>query len=502
VPEMDAILVYDIGTTGLKCAAFSLSGVELRSATSTYRTFYPEVGRAEQDAEDFWTAAVEATGRVLSGGAVKRARILTIGLSGHMNGCLPVDGEGRPLCREIIHSDSRSVAECADILRTVPHETVYALTGNRVDEHLSLPKILWIKKNRPDLYRKTAFFLNSKDWLRGRLTGLGGQTDYSDASLVCAMDLRAGAWSRTLLKEVGLDPAKFPEIRPSAEFCGGLSREAARALGLAEGLPVVFGGGDAACATRGAGVTDTSSAYANIGSSAWISTLAEGPVMDPAMRMQNFCDLDGRKCNVCGTVQSAGIAVDWALSLISGDRAAMDEAVSSVPPGSDGILFAPYLMGERTPHWDANARGCFVGLSLYHGRAALIRAVYEGVAFALRDVFGIYRELGMSPCGLTLLGGGARSPVWRGIVAEVLGRPVLPHASPTNATCLGAAMAAGTGAGVWRSLDEAALIAKTMPEETPDPGRAAVYDRLYPIYSCLYERMKPIFDELALIRSF
>ena len=151
----DTILVYDIGTTGLKCVAFSVDGEELRSATSAYRTFYPEVGRAEQDAEDFWTAAVEATGLVLADGAVLPSRIPAIGLSGHMNGCLPVDAQGQPLCREIIHSDSRSVAECADILRTAPHQDIYALTGNRVDEHLSLPKILWIRKNLPDLYRNT-----------------------------------------------------------------------------------------------------------------------------------------------------------------------------------------------------------------------------------------------------------------------------------------------------------------------------------------------------------
>ncbi len=495
--EKDTILVYDIGTTGLKCAAFSLSGEEVRSATSAYRTFYPEVGLAEQDAGDYWTAAVDATGKLLADGTVVPSRILTIGLSGHMNGCLPVDAEGHPLCREIIHSDSRSVSECADILRAAPHGEIYELTGNRVDEHLSLPKILWIKKNLPDLYGKTAFYLNSKDWLRGRLTGQWGQTDFSDASLVCAMDLREGIWAESLLKEIGLDPAKFPEIRKSTDHCGGLSSDAARELGLPEGLPVVFGGGDAACATRGAGVTDASTAYANIGSSAWISTLANAPIMDPAMRMQNFYDLDGRKCNVCGTVQSAGIAVDWALSLISKDHATMDGAVTSVPPGSDGVLFAPYLMGERTPHWDANARGSFVGLSLYHGQPAFIRAVYEGVAFALRDVFRIYGELGMEPSELTLLGGGAKSPVWRNIISEVLGRPVLPHATPTNATSLGAAMAAGTGAGVWRSLDEAALISRTLPRETPHAGKAAVYERLYPIYSSLYERLKPIFDELA-----
>lgn len=434
---------------------------------------------------------------MFGGGTTSAADVAVIGLSGHMNGCLPVDADGRPLRPEIIHSDSRGAAECADIFRAVPLPEAYALTGNRVAEHLSLPKILWIKKNEPGVYDRAAFFVNSKDYLRFRLTGINGWTDYSDASLVCAMDLRRKSWSVPFLRELGLDPLKFPEIGGSWEQFGGLTSAAARALGLRSGVPVVFGGGDAACATRGAGVVGDETAYANIGSSAWISTLADGPVMDGRMRMQNFYDLDGSKCNVCGTVQSAGIAADWALALLSSSYAELDPLAEKVPPGSDGVLFAPYLMGERTPHWDAGARGSFIGLSLYHGKAAVMRSVYEGVAYALKDVFSIYPELGISLSALTLLGGGAKSALWRRIIADVLSCPVSEHETPSNATSLGAAMAAGVGVGIFSDFGEAAAVVRRRPAEEPRPANAAAYAKLYPIYTELYGRLRPLYEKLS-----
>ena len=499
----DLLLVYDIGTTGLKCVVFSDQGQELLSASATYQTYYPGSGWAEQESQDFWIAAQRATAELQAQGTLHTDRIAAIGLSGHMNGCLAVSAAGEPLYRELIHADSRSVEERKDIQRRIGLENYYTLTGNRADEHLSLPKILWIQKNLPEVYRRTAFFINSKDYLRYRLTGRLGQTDFSDASLVCAMDIKQQRWSDPLLRELGLDTAKFPEIHKSSEICGPLSQEASRALDLPEGLPVVFGGGDAACATRGAGVRDLSSAYAYIGSSAWISTLAPGPVGDPKQRTQNFFDLDPRKCNVCGTVQNAGIAVDWAHGLVAEtlDYGPMDAEVAAVPPGSRGVLFAPYLMGERTPHWDANARGSFVGLSLHHTRSDLLRSVYEGVAFALKDVLNVYADLGIQPEHLTLLGGGSKSQVWRSIFSDVFALPIAPHSAPTNATSLGAAMAAAVGTGLYADLDSATRMAHVLPTETPSPGGIETYQQLYPIYRKLYQALRPITNDLANLRN-
>lgn len=499
----DLLLVYDIGTTGLKCVVFSAQGQELLSASATYPTYYPGSGWAEQESQDFWIAAQRATAEIQASGNLRSERIAAIGLSGHMNGCLAVSVSGEALHRELIHADSRSVAERKDIQRIIGPENYYTLTGNRADEHLSLPKILWIRKNLPEVYRKTAFFINSKDYLRYRLTGRLGQTDFSDASLVCAMDIKQRRWSETLLKELDLDPAKFPEIHQSSEICGGLTQEASRALNLPEGIPVVYGGGDAACASRGAGVRDLSSAYAYIGSSAWISTLAPEAVADPQQRTQNFFDLDPRKCNVCGTVQNAGIAVDWVHGLVAEnlDYGTMDAEVAAVAPGAQGVLFAPYLMGERTPYWDANARGSFVGLSLHHTRSNLLRSVYEGVAFALKDVLNVYADLGIQPKSLTLLGGGSKSPVWRSIFADVFALPVAPHSAPTNATSLGAAMAAAVGTGIYDNLDTAAVMAHVLSTEAPSPEGIEAYRRLYPVYRKLYEALRPITNDLANLRN-
>lgn len=505
----ELILVYDVGTTGLKCAAFDASGGEVDATVAPYRTYYPRPGWAEQDPEDYRAAAIAATRALEARGAVDLGSVAVIGLSGHMNGCLPVDSSGAPLGRELIHSDSRSWRERESVLEIIDQDEFIERTGNRVDEHLSLPKILWIRRQEPERYRDAAFFLNAKDYLRSTLTGVLGETDYSDASLTCGMDIRARRWDRELLRELGLDPLKFPLLRGSAEVTGSLSATAAAALGLKAGTPVVTGGGDAACATRGAGIRDAAAAYACVGSSAWISTLLPRPAPDP--RMQNFFDLDGVRCNLCGTVQSAGIAVDWALGLVSGlrkeggaqkkvDFAAVEEAVGAVPAGADGVLFVPYLMGERTPYWDADARGAFIGFSLYHDRNTLLRSVYEGVAFALRDVLEVYRDLGLGVAELTLLGGGAASPLWRGIMRDTWNLPLRPHAAPLSATSLGAAMAAGVGVGMFRDLDEATELVRREEPIAASAPRAAVYGELYGIYREVYGTIKPIYEKLAAAR--
>jgi xylulokinase len=423
-----------------------------------------------------------------------------------MNGCLPVDRVGNPLHREIIHADTRSSAECREILRIAPVSRIFQLTGNRVDAHFSLPKILWIKHNVPHVYKEAAYFLNSKDFLRSRLTGITGETDFSDASLVCAMDLAAGSWAEEYIKELGLDPAKFPRIRRSSDVAGRLTDSSASVLGLPSGIPVVAGGGDAACATRGAGVRDSSTAYIYLGSSAWMSTLSEEPLLDPGMRIQNFFDLDGRRCNVCGTVQSAGSAVDWAASLVGPDAAAdmvardyswIRRLVESVPPGARGLVFAPYLMGERSPHWDANARGTFIGFSLSHGKAELLRAVHEGVAFALKSVLDIYGEFGYRIGKLTLLGGGSMSAAWNRIFCDVIGKAVMTHPAPATATSLGAAMAAGVGVGRYSSLDVASALINCTEGLEPDPEAHRLYREIHEIFATVYERAKPIYDGLA-----
>jgi xylulokinase len=487
----DLLLVYDIGTTSVKTSLFDLEGNEVQGVSSPYPTDYRR-RCVEQEPEEFWNAAVKGTA-MLSPQA--KANVVGIGLSGHMNGALCIDRDGRSVRPELIHSDTRSTDECL-LIDTVQQDG-YSVHGNRVDEHLSLPKILWIYRHEKENYEKTAFFVNAKDFLRSKLTGVVGETDYSDASLSCAFDMGRRDWDRTLLSDLGLDPGRFPVVRESTAVGGRLGREAAAALDLKQGLPVALGGGDAACATRGAGVKDASGAYACIGSSAWISTLSDRVVPDEKMRLQNFFDLDGRHVNVCGTVQCTGIALDWILETLGLERQAVERHLETCRPGSGGILFAPYLLGERSPFWDSKARGSFVGLSLRNTPMEMAQSVYEGVAFALRNVLDVYSRLGFSYDSLAILGGAARSMPFVRMLANVSGVDLVVSSAPTLGSGRGAALAAMVAIGVYRDLDEA--IGNLGPEGTrvvPEPEKSKLYGQLYPVFRALYPTEKPINDAL------
>jgi xylulokinase len=505
--DKSGILVFDIGTTSVKSAIFASSGALLCSVSAPYKTVYPRPGWAEQNPEQFWEAAVKGARDLLASPEALGVFIEAIGLSGHMNGCLPVDAGGKPVYPEIIHSDSRSGAQWERILSLFGADRIYAETGSPADVHFSLSKMLWLKDEQEGVFKKTAWFLNSKDYLRFKLTGNPGLTDFSDASLTDVFDVNKRQWAWDLIDALELSRERFPEVRSSIETCGVLSKEAAGILGLLPGIPVSVGGGDAACATRGSGVRAKGEAYISVGSSAFISMLSPVPVFDAAGRNQNFFDLDGVSCNVCGTAQCAGSAVDWGLSLLFGDEPLtpeqyrrIEEGLEDIPPGSQGVIFLPYLMGERTPHWDPNARGVFAGLSLSSGRKVLLRSVYEGVAFALKEIAGLYGDLAMPITSLTLLGGGIRSSFWRTVICDILGMPMKIHPFPTHAIALGAAMAAGVSVGIWKNLGEAADHVDFSGQElVPDREKTRCYERYYQVYRNLYLGLKKSFDELSSI---
>jgi xylulokinase len=367
--------------------------------------------------------------------------------------------------------------------------------------------MLWLKEEQEEAFKKTAWFLNSKDYLRFKLTGNPGVTDFSDASLTDVFDVNKRQWAWDLIDALELSGERFPEVRSSIEACGTLSKEAAGVLGLLPGIPVSAGGGDGACAARGGGIRARGEACISIGSSAFMTMLSPVPVFDAAKRNQNFFDLDGVSCNVCGTVQCAGSAVDWGLALLFGEDPLtpeqyrrIEDGLEDIPPGSQGLIFLPYLMGERTPHWDPNARGVFMGLSLTSGKKVLLRSVYEGVAFALKEIAGLYDDLAMPVTSLTLLGGGVRSSFWRTVICDILGISMKIHPFPTHAIALGAAMAAGVSAGIWKSLDDAAdHINFSGQELVPDKEKTRCYQRYYQVYRNLYQGLKTSFDKLGSI---
>lgn len=503
-PAWKGILVYDIGTTSVKSAIFDGEGKPRFSVSVPYKTEYPRPGWAQQDPLQFWEAAVQGTREMFALPEAAGLSIEAIGLSGHMNGSLPVDAEGNPVYPELIHSDSRGGPQCEKILSRFGVEELYAVTGNRTDAHLSLPKMLWLKDEETGAYKKTRWFLNSKDFLRFKLTGLSGITDYSDASLTGIFDVNKRTWAWDLIEDLNFSRSCFPEVRSSIDSGGKLCKEAAAVLGLPSGIPVSVGGGDASCATRGSGISAAGEAYISFGSSAWISILAPDPVFDPKKRMQNFFDLNGKDCNICGTVQSAGAAVDWVIALLFGNTELRPEEYRRIekelelrPIGSGGVMFLPYLMGERTPHWDPAARGVFSGLSLSTGRENMIRSVYEGVSFALREVTEVYTDIAMPVKSMKLLGGGVRSVFWQKMICDILGLPVFIHPFPIHAISLGAAMAAGVSIGMWRDIDQACRAVSAGAEGIiPDPASTAAYEPLFAAYKKMYGALKPVFDDL------
>ena len=497
----DLILTCDAGTSAVKCSLFTADGSALHALRGEYPTTFPKPGWSEQDSEVIWETAARCIRELTA--LIDPARIACVGLSGTMNGCIPVDDQGSALHPNIIHSDSRAFAEIEDIARVISPADFYRLTGNRLDNHYTLPKILWFRKNRPEIYEKTRFWLNTKDYLYARLTGTVGVTDYSDASLTIALDISSGRWAENLLKDLGIDPSQMPEIRAGHDVSGGVSHETAAATGLLEGTPVSVGGGDGACAARGAGVCRPGSAYACLGSSSWVSQMTAAPVIDREARIFNYLDMDGTSNHTCGTIQCGGDAFNWAnANLLGGSETAPSieetEALArTISPGAEGIYFLPTLMGERTPYWDPHTRGCLMGFTLYHNRAHVARAVYEGIAYALNSCANVMKECGLPVKELMLIGGGAKSKLWPDILAAVFGVDTRVHSQAGEATSLGAAIAAGVGVGLFDSYEAAAKLIKAKSKHPVNAEWAAVYQKHFPVYSKMYDRLKPLYDEIA-----
>lgn len=500
----DYILTFDVGTTGNKCTIFNPDGTSLASVTVPYGTDYPQPGWAQQNPLQYWESVIQGMKELCHEYPEYIEGISCIGLSGHMNGMLPLSASGDPVFPEIIHSDNRSSSYCALIRERICDEDFYQITGNRIDSHLSLPKMLWFRDNYPELYKKTAWFIQSKDFIAGKLTGKLGRTDYSDASLTCVLDLNRKDWSKEIIDAMGLDLKKMPQLLSSHEIIGGLLPDVARQLGLKPGLAVYAGGGDASCSARGAGIGDYSTAQNYIGSSSWISVLSPKPLVDPGRRIQNFYDLDGENINVCGTVQCAGIALDWMMNEITGavggtklNYKEVETLATQSPPGSSGLFFLPYLMGERTPHWNASLKGSFMGISLIHKNRDMVRAVFEGIAMALKDVCNVFDENGLHIKELSLTGGGALSPFWNQMMSSIYGKPVkIPHA-PKQATSLGAAIAAGVGSGLYESYETAVKVVQFERDLRPEKKDQEIYNQVFQVFQSLY----PSYAELSEILS-
>lgn len=505
------ILAHDLGTTGNKATLYDPAGELVGTAFGGYETRYFGQNCVEQDPADWWQAVVGSTRRLLGESRASAADIACVTFSGQMMGCVAVDALGEVLRPAIIWADQRAVKQAEWIAERVGADRVYEITGHRVGPSYSAAKMLWVKVTEG--YRRLHFarFHQAKDYLVLRLTGVHA-TDYSDASGTNLFDLRARDWSAEILDALEIDRALLPEPRPSTDVVGEVLLGPAEECGLRAGTPVVIGGGDGACAAVGAGVVREGAAYNYVGSSSWIALASGEPLLDPDRRTFTFCHLDPKLYMPTGTMQAAGASYQWFRDTLCAEEVGRAEAegrssyelidalAASVPPGADGLIFLPYLLGERSPHWNPNARGAFVGLSPKHTRAHMARAVLEGVALNLRIILEAFRRQGAGIAEMRVIGGGAKGALWRQIMADVYGLPILLPAHLEEATSLGAAVAGGVGVGLFRDFTVAEQIAKVTDRHRPDADAQAAYDALYPVFCGAYEGLVGTFGRLSQAR--
>lgn len=505
------ILAHDVGTTGDKATLFDLDGRLVASSLKEYSLHQPKPTWAEQDPKSWWAAFTASTQEILKISKVHPSEIEAVGFSGQMMGCLPISIDGDPLRSSIIWMDQRSVEQAIFIAERIGEEAFYRVTGNRVNPSYTISKILWLRENEPEVYERTYKFLQSKDYIILKLTG-EYVTDYSDASLAGLLDVNKRQWAYEILEELQIPIDRLPRLCASTEVVGGIERSAAEKTGLKPGTPVVLGGGDGACAAVGAGVVRYGHAYNYVGASSWISICTDKPLIDPRMRIFNQWHLDPDKVSPTGTMQAAGGSYRWLRDEVC--RAEVEEAqrlgvdpymimdleAEKVKPGSEKVIFLPYLMGERSPWWNPNARGVFFGLALGHRRRHLIRAVLEGVCFNLRIILEAFEEQGVRIENIRVIGGGAKGRLWRDIMASIYGKTILVPEYLMEATSFGAAVAAGVGVGIYKDFSVAEKLVRIIAMHNPDPMLFEKYSVLYGYFKKLYLALVPLYHELASLK--
>ena len=499
MPCRTLLLGIDLSTTGAKALLIDEMGKVIASASTPLTLSTPHPLWAEQEPRDWWQATVASIRAALTMAAASGAEIRAIGLTGQMHGLALLDAQGEPLRPAILWNDQRTAAECDEIRARVGRSRLIAVTGNDALTGFTAPKVLWVRRHEPEIYARAVHILLPKDYIRYRLTG-DFAMDKADGSGTLLFDLAARDWSSEVTAALDIPRSWLPPTLEGPEITGVISAEAAALTGLAAGTPVMAGGGDQAAQAVGVGAIEPGMAAVTLGTSGVVFAATATPLFEPEGRLHAFCHAVPGRWHLMGVMLSAAGSLQWLRDMLAPGvsfDALMDEAVQA-PAGSEGLLFLPYLSGERTPHPDPLARGAWVGLTLRHTRAHMVRAVLEGVAFGLRDGFTLLARVGLGEMArVRVSGGGARSPLWRTILASVLAIP-LESVAASEGAAYGAALLAGVGAGVWPDV-AAACTATIQSGEmtTPNGDWQAEYERLYPIYQSLYLALKPAFAALA-----
>src|SRR6266704_181362 len=507
---MQTLLGIDLGTTGVKAALFAAeNGVVLTDAFVDYPLYHPHPGWAEQKPAEWWQATLSAIRTCLVQGATQGAQasdVRGVGLSGQMHGVVLLDAEQRVLRPCIIRADQRSEAQCRWMTERVGASRLIEYVSNPALTGFTAPKLLWIRENEPEIFAQASTLLLPKDYIRYRLTGTIAM-EISDAAGTCLLDVKQGVWSREVLNAIDLEPSLLPPVVAADAVCGTITDEVAALTDLVAGTPVAGGGADNACGAVGNGVVRPGLALVSIGTSGVFLAHAATPQVDvsgPIPRVHTFNHAVPHAWYLMGVTQAAGLSLRWVRDNIGLPEQALErwtgldayelltKEAEGVSPGSDGLLFLPYLQGERTPHLDAYARGGWIGLTAGHNRRHLVRAVLEGVAFSLKDCFAIIQEQGLELEQLRATGGGAKSLPWRQILADVLGVQLVTTTAEEG-PAFGAALLAGVASGVYASVPQACEITVRVVDYTePRPELESVYARAYEKYRALYPALKPI----------
>jgi xylulokinase len=506
---MAYMMGIDVGTTGTRAVIVRPDGYVVGAATGDHQPMrMAKPGWAEQDPEDWWQATLVAVRAALEQADVKGAEIAAVGFSGQMHGVVLLDQGLAVLRPALIWCDQRSQAQCDWITDKVGAEQLIQYVSNPALTGFSAPKILWVRDNEPKLYERAAHFLLPKDFVRYRLTGEFA-TDVSDASGTLLFDVTHRCWSQPMLSALEIDAKILPKAFESPEITGEITREVAVLTGLSAGTPVVAGAGDQAASAVGNGIVLPGLTSATLGTSGVIFAYTDAPKLDPRGRIHTFCHAVPGKWHVMGVTQGAGLSLRWFRDNFGhteawyARQAGVDpydliiREAEKIPPGSDGLLWLPYLMGERTPYLDSRARGMWFGLTAAHTRAHLIRSILEGVAFSLRDSLEIFQELGIPVEQIRASGGGSRSFLWRQIQADIYAKELVTLRT-SEGSALGAALLAGVGAKIYKSVEESAEEAIQVKESmSPRPDDVAAYQRFYQVYRSLYPAVQPFSHALA-----
>ncbi len=501
----DYLMGIDLGTSGVKAAIYASNGTVIASATETYPLYHPQQGWAEQNPDEWWNATCAAIHKCEQLAKIDSAsRLAGIALSGQMHGAVLLDENYRPLRPCIIWADQRCQDECDEITRLVGAETLIELISNPALPGFTAPKLLWARNHEPEIWQKVKKILLPKDYIRFKLTGEVYQ-EISDAAGMALLDIKSNQWSAALMHILQFNADWFPQLIQSTEIAGYISAAAAAETGLTAGIPIAGGGADNACAAIGAGVVNAGSGLVSIGTSGVVLAAMDRPHIDsilPTPRTHTFTHAAPNMWYMMSVTQAAGLSLRWARDQIYTAEAAaarqrgadiyemITAEAATVPAGSHGLIFLPYLQGERTPILDSQARGGWIGLTASHSRKHLARAVLEGVAFSQRQGLDIITNSGARIEKMRITGGGARSAVWSEILASILGRPLYPLAAEEG-PALGAAILAGVAAQIYPSVQSAVDSVVTLKDPVlPNAEWQERYATMLEIYGSLYPEIR------------